>query len=424
MKGHAPHCEPKVRRAHGLRWRLGRRIFAWLALAILLSGLSAGVVVGWGGSTTYRRDFQAAQRFAAGRFARVWDDEGARDELARAMHEELHVGLLLTDRDGRVLKMYGPCPKPRVSVAVERGGRELGEVGLCPERRPALGVNLVLPLAVMLVVLWAAARVIAGRVTRPVTEIERVARAIGQGKLASRVDLAAMRGEDTAVLGQTLNEMADRVERQIADYRALLAAVSHELRTPLARMRLLVELSGKEGRLAELDEEIVALDALVGELLAVSRVDLGAIARRTVDVADVARRAIEDARVDASVLRLEGALAEDKLEIEADPTLLVRAVRNLLENAERHGGGARALRVARRDGEVVFEVEDEGPGLPPNEEEKVFEPFYRGGKKEDGRSTGLGLAIVRRIAEAHGGRAYAGNRPEKGARVGLALPAS
>jgi signal transduction histidine kinase len=412
-----PSCEPKARRALHLRWRLGRRIFAWFALAILLSGLSAGVVVGWGGSTTYRRDFQAAQSFAAGRFARVWDDDIGRDELARAVHEELHVGLLLSEADGRVIKMYGPCPKPRASVPVERHGARIGTVGLCPERRPGFG-NLALPLVVMLVVLWTAARVIAKRVTRPVSEIERVAREIGQGRLSSRVDLAAMHGDDTAVLGQTLNEMAERVERQIADYRGLLAAVSHEIRTPLARMRLLVELGGKEGRLEELDREVVALDALVGELLAVSRVDLGAVTKRQVDAVDIARRALEDAHADASLLLVEG----KGFAFDADPTLLVRAVRNLLENAERHGRGALRLRVAREQDDVIFEVEDDGPGLPAGEEERVFEPFYRAGKKEDGRSVGLGLAIVRRIAAAHGGRAYAENRPEGGARVGLALP--
>lgn len=406
-----------------LRWRLGRRIFAWLALAILLSGLSAALVVGWGGSSTQRRDFQAAQRFAAGRFARVWDDEVARDELARAVHEELHVGLLLTDEDDRVLKMYGPCPKPRVHVDVDRAGRHLGRVGLCPERRPPLAGPLILALAVMLVVLWAAARVIARRVTRPVAEIERVAREIGQGRLSSRVDLESMHGDDTAVLGQTLNEMAERVERQIADYRALLAAVSHELRTPLARMRLLVELAGKEGRLEELDREVVALDALVGELLAVSRVDLGAVTKRRVDAADIARRALEDARADASLLALEGE-ATAGIALEADPTLLVRAVRNLLENAERHGEGARCLRVARRDRDVVFEVDDDGPGLQPGQEERIFEPFYRAGKGEDEKGVGLGLAIVWRIAEAHGGRAYAENRDDGGARVGIALPVS
>lgn len=411
---------PAVRRERSGRWRLGRRIFAWLSLAIVLSALAAGLVVFWGGSTGYRRDFEAAQSFAAGRFARVWDNDAARDELARAIHDELHVGLLLSEPGGRRPAIYGGCHKPRATVPVVRDGRTLGTVGLCPGRRPPLGWNLAVPLVVMLGVLWAAARVIAARVTRPIVEIERVARAIGQGRLSSRVDLDSMGGEDTAVLGQTLNEMADRVERQMGDYRALLAAVSHELRTPLARMRLLVELGGKEGRLEELDREVVMLDALVGELLAVSRVDMGAVAKRRVGARDLALRALEDAHASPSLLVCEA--DGDKVELCADPTLLVRAVRNLLENAERHGGGARRLRVARQGDTVVFEVEDDGPGLPEGQQERVFEPFYRGRANDDGRSVGLGLAIVKRIAEAHGGRAYARNREGGGACAGLSLP--
>jgi signal transduction histidine kinase len=394
-----------------MRWRLQRRIFLWFGLTILLTGALVGTIVTLTGASGWRRDFNAMQSFAGSRFERVWDDPVQRDELARSMHETLHAEIALEDDSGRPMGGYGVCNgRHRIEIPVERGTQRIGMVGICPERRHDQGWRLVLGLVVMLGVLWAASHAIARRLTRPLVEIERVARALASGDLKSRVDVERARGEDERLVGSTINEMADRIEKQIAEYRSLLAAVSHEIRTPLARMRLLVELS----RLEELDKEIVGLDELVGELLAVSRVDFGAIAKRKVDVKDTAVRALEDARSDPSILALETDEA-----VEADPTLLVRAVRNLLENAERHGGGAKKLLVARKNGEVVFEVEDEGPGIPEGAQETIFEPFHKNG--DDKRSVGLGLALVKRIAEAHGGRAYAENRPGKGARVGLAL---
>jgi signal transduction histidine kinase len=107
------------------------------------------------------------------------------------------------------------------------------------------------------------------------------------------------------------------------------------------------------------------------------------------------------------------------LVLEGDPTLLQRALSNLLENARVHAGGVTRLRVDAPDGVVRFAVEDAGPGLSA-EGERTFQPFQRG-EASDG--LGLGLALVRRIAEAHGGSAFAENRPEGGARVGFTVRA-
>ena len=105
----------------------------------------------------------------------------------------------------------------------------------------------------------------------------------------------------------------------------------------------------------------------------------------------------------------------------ADATLLGRALANLIDNAKKHGGGVEALRVRRADGKVSIEVEDGGEGFAEGDEGRVFEPFFR--RSENG-SLGLGLALVKRIAEAHGGRAYAANREGGGAKVGMELPAA
>ena len=122
---------------------------------------------------------------------------------------------------------------------------------------------------------------------------------------------------------------------------------------------------------------------------------------------------LEHAGVDAARLEVDG----DAL-IDADATLIRRAIANLLDNARIHGGGVVAVRVVRRDGDVVVEVDDAGPGVAPDDRPRVFEPFARAGL---GGTLGLGLALVRRIAAAHGGRAWIADRPGGGARVGFSL---
>ena len=285
-------------------------------------------------------------------------------------------------------------------------------------------------------VLWVCAGIIAHRVSREWVEVVRVAEDLGRGKLKSRVNLSRRHGE-SRMLGQVLNEMAARIEKQLEDQRALLATVSHEIRTPLARLRLLVELTREKlgeattpAEIEEIDREVVEIDTLVGDLLASSRIDFSAMSPKELDAVEVARRAMERASIDPTCLDAPG----ETVPFEGDATLTARAVTNLIENARRHGGGVARVHVGNGGTSldavkperyfVRIEVEDDGPGFMPGEERRIFEPFYRrpSGKAE-AQSLGLGLALVQRIAEAHGGRAYARNRESGGALVGIELPA-
>jgi two-component system, OmpR family, sensor kinase len=279
-------------------------------------------------------------------------------------------------------------------------------------------------------VLWMAAGRVARRIARPLYELTRAAQDLGAGNLKARVSAAGFGFDETAVLSYAFNEMAARLERQLADERELLASVSHELRTPLSRIRLLVEIARQSSStrssagplvdpqtLDEIERETIEIDALVGELLASARIEFQAVTPKPLDAVEVARRALERAGEDAGKL----VSGPPPIPFAADPTLVGRALANLIDNARRHGGGVEALKVKRADGHVAFEVEDHGEGFIVGEERRVFEPFYR--SSEQG-SLGLGLSLVKRIAEAHGGRAYAANRAEGGARVGVELPAS
>jgi signal transduction histidine kinase len=272
------------------------------------------------------------------------------------------------------------------------------------------------PLLLGLMILWMATGAIAFRMTRPLVEVVRAARAIGDGDLSVRIK-PRTRGE-LSVLAASINDMAARIEKQMNDQRTMLAAVSHELRTPLGHIRVLVETArdapgGPDFRvLDEIEREVVDLDKLVDKLLASSRLELS-VDKREVDVVQLAEVALDQAGVPRTALEFRGnAVAK------ADATLVRRAIANLIDNARVHGGGVRAVRVERRGDEVVVEVDDGGAGVPASERERVFEPFERAGR---GGSLGLGLALVRRIAVAHGGRAWIADAPGGGARVAIAI---
>lgn len=275
----------------------------------------------------------------------------------------------------------------------------------------------------VVILLWPLAWFATFRIARPVRELADVAREMRHGHLGSRHRLSAGSGE-VGEVADALGTMADRVAKQLTDQRALLAAVSHELRSPLARARVLVEMA-REGSAPpsvhdDLQAEIDAMDALVGDLLAAARIDFEAFSPRSVAVADLARRALDVARLPPE--RLVRAVSGT---VEADPTLAGRALAGLLDNALRYGAREVSLVADDVAGAVRFTVEDDGPGFAEGELARAFEPFRRGPDQVPGQGgVGLGLALVRQIAVAHGGTAGAENRPSGGARVWIELPRS
>lgn len=425
------HCKHGRWHAHHGegRWRhkkkLQRRIFLWIGASIVFTAIVVMLAFRLMSPTErMQQDIAGFERFASARFEHVWEDPEARAALVRDMHEDLRLDVTLTDASGHVVERSGAACDTEVWGELNltrNNGAQLGTVTVCGERYQWHGWRFGVVLLLVIGILWGLAGMLARVMLRPLHKLEHMARRIADGDLTARSTLDPERHGELGVLGQIMDEMAGRIDRQLKDQRELLAAVSHELRTPLGHLRLLIEMArGKPTPklVDEIEDEVMEVDALVGQLLASSRVDFGTLHTKAVDAEELARRALDRLDLPADALAVEGEPAM----IEGDPTLLGRAVANLLTNARQHGGGVKRLIVQFDPDQVVFAVEDEGPGFGADEREKVFEPFYRG-EHRAGASLGLGLSLVQRIAAAHGGRAWVEDVDGGGARVLFSLSA-
>lgn len=393
----------------------------WFGASIVFTAFIVGMLFRVLSPTErWQRDAEGVTRFVSGRVLEVWDEPAARERFVQGLKTDVHLDATLRDARGVVLEQAGePCREAWAVVPIHRDGRHIGELEVCGEPYPWGGWRFVLIVIVAISILWAASGILARRLTRPLRRLEGMARKIGEGDLSARAHLSPHRHGELGTLGVTMDEMAARIERQLADQRELLAAVSHELRTPLGHLRVLLEMAREKPERARIDEiecEIMEVDALVGQLLASSRLDFGTLEASRVDAIELAERALERAGLESDRL----AAAGEPRRFEADPTLLARALANLLVNACEHGRGVALLEVRFEPDRVVFAVEDRGPGFAPEEREKVFAAFYRGDHRA-GASLGLGLSLVRRIAEAHRGSAWIEDVEGGGARVLFAV---
>ncbi len=246
------------------------------------------------------------------------------------------------------------------------------------------------------------------RLTRRLERLQRRVEALGAGDLSARVEVEGH--DEVAHLARSFNQAAERIAQLVKAQQHILASASHELRSPLTRIRMAVELFESRPELQQrLTRDIHELDDLIGEILLASRLHTLECHIGHEDVDLLALLAEEAVHVGAEV-------SGTPVSIQGDLRLLRRLVRNLLENAQRYAASSRieaTLTLASPTG-VLLRISDHGPGIPEQEHERIFLPFYRLPGQHDSRGVGLGLALVRQIAQHHGGDVRCVPRPAGG----------
>jgi signal transduction histidine kinase len=276
-----------------------------------------------------------------------------------------------------------------------------------------LVVNLSLLLVLLVIVLYLAAR----SITRPLTELARAADSIGRQTQPAQLQERGAR--ELREAAHAFNTMQDRLHRYLDSRTRVLAAMSHDLKTPLTRLRLQVETLDNPPMEERIGRELDEMQSMVHEALSLFRgLDDGEPAGPVDIDALTAQIAEEFSGMGATVTVAGHALKA----FVGKPQALKRLLTNLIANAIKFGGRAD---IQVEDGpELLVRVRDAGPGIPPEELERVFEPFYRleSSRNRDSGGTGLGLSIARDIAQAHGGTLNLNNLQGGGLEALLSLP--
>lgn len=272
---------------------------------------------------------------------------------------------------------------------------------------------LVATLAVIAISVWAV-----WRATAPLAFFTRAAERLGRDVNAPPLDERGPREVHRAA--RAFNEMQTRLRSFIDDRTRMLAAISHDLRTPITRMRLRAEFVEDEEQRRKMLADLAEMEAMIAATLSFAREDAAGEAQVPLDLADLLQ-SLCDAAVDAG--HVASYTGERRFSFNGAPTGLKRAFGNLIDNAIKYGGAAQVALLPAGE-KVVVTVEDDGPGIPPAELEKVFTAFYRveGSRSRETGGVGLGLAVVRTIVRAHGGEVTLENREDGGLRAIVTLP--
>ncbi len=409
---------------HRLFWKIYLTLLSSLVAVAVLMGCFWWLLAELSGERqgdTLRVDLKETLARSGGR-------PGAVTDAAQGSGGGVGADISLYDQSGTLAASHGD----RIPLTMDDGGSHSGPRRIMridlPDGRTVLA-RMRLPrgesgLRILTVVLVVAGGVgltafpVTARLTRRFEILRSGMERWGTGELTARVDGTGH--DEVALIARTFNRAAERLSLVLQSQKALLANASHELRSPLARLRVAVELWLMETS-AEIHAEIVRnlgeVDQLVDEILLSSRLDhAGSDPWRTAPVDLLGLAAEEAARVGAS---LDGVSAE----IDGDAKLLRRLLRNLLENAGRHGRPPVEVEVSHLGNDARIVVSDRGQGIAAADRERVFEPFYRPvGRGEAGGGWGLGLALVRQIAERHGGSVACDENAGGGSRFVVQLP--
>lgn len=281
-----------------------------------------------------------------------------------------------------------------------------------------LAAFLLMTVAAAGLTLWAVRRL-----TAPVRTLAAAAEALGRDVNAP--PLPEDGPSEVATAAAAFNTMAARIRRFVQDRTELLTAIGHDLRTPITRLKLRAEFVDDDEQRGKMLADLEELEAMVSATLAFGRDARTTEPVSSLDLAELLRTVLDEAG-DAwpDLGEKLGYDGPPHLTIRARPLALKRALANLVSNAITYGGSAQVRLLPPADGMLLIEIEDDGPGIPPAELERVFEPFHRGepSRSRETGGVGLGLPIARNICRAHGGDVALANRPMGGVKATVTLP--
>lgn len=257
----------------------------------------------------------------------------------------------------------------------------------------------------------------ARRITAPLKRFSEAAERLGRDPHASQMTLTGP--AEIGAAAEAFNDMQSRLKRYIDDRTAMVGAISHDLRTPLARIRFKLE-GAPTGLKGSVLGDVAQMEQMIQGVLTFIRNESTPRHREKLDLLSLVECVADDAAMLGGDVEV---VTSEPMTVEGDAVALQRLFVNLVDNAVKYGGQAR-IALSRTDGHVVVEVSDGGPGLPPDEIEKVFQPFYRAdpSRNVDAGGIGLGLPIARSTARAHGGDLDLANAPEGGLVARVTLP--
>ncbi|MBN1141665.1 MAG: HAMP domain-containing protein [Deltaproteobacteria bacterium] len=281
---------------------------------------------------------------------------------------------------------------------------------------------------------------LAWHLTSPIRKLRHATQEFAQGNLATRVrPTLGTRRDEIGVLAREFDQMAEQIEGLMTSQKRLLRDISHELRSPLARLNVAMELLRQktgpeaESSLERIRREADRLNEMIGQILSLNAIDASVEAGRqqTVALDALLREVVADADFEAKSRHCRVSLTvSEQVRLEGNPELLMRGIENVIRNGVRYGAPGTEVEVGlecAHDGSQawsVLTVRDHGPGVPEEDLEKIFQPFYRVADARDRQSggTGIGLAITERAVRLHGGSVKAANHPEGGLVVKIRLP--
>jgi signal transduction histidine kinase len=305
----------------------------------------------------------------------------------------LDVSVTLPDRDTVVFRVAAPIPDP------------------------PLPWQLFVQLGVLTLVLGVVLFLVTRGITRPLSKLALAADAVGQSVRHPPLVEEGVREIRDAT--RAFNTMQDRLLRYLDSRTNVLAAMSHDLRTPLTRMRLRVEAVSEERLRTRFAADLDEMEALVHGALALFKGLDDDERFERVDMNELLDTLVAEYAEVGSMVSLEGKALDA---VQGKPRALKRCLRNIIDNALKFG--QRAVITVEDGDTLVIRVADEGPGIPEEMLERVFEPFYRleSSRNRDTGGTGLGLSIARDVVQTHGGSVTLRNRPEGGLMAELRLP--